>query len=95
MPHAAGLQAVRAVLARLNPAAVLGPGDVLQPAGRLAAGEALQPGQGLQGQALGVDERVEELSYWFWGVVCPECRVAIGDDVVVLRVARPVLKPVT
>jgi hypothetical protein len=38
---------------------------------------------------------VEELSYWFWGVVCPECRVAIGDDVVVLRVARPVLKPVT
>lgn len=27
-----------------------------------------------------------------WGIVCPDCRVAIGDGVITLRVAKPFLR---
>ena len=28
----------------------------------------------------------------FWGVVCPDCRVIVGDQTVTLKVKRPVLR---
>lgn len=32
--------------------------------------------------------------FTFWGVVCPDCRVAIGDGTITLIVARPTMRVV-